>query len=134
MLARGAGRWGSWSTGDTMGVCRRALLCRREARAEKSQGNMGSKKPEGRAPRRPCACERPAEGLRLRGSWARGRLRELCSILKIWPVPQSWATRGFDSHRAYEKISLRRKQQEQMIVPETTQRKRPCWKYIFGVR
>lgn len=72
--------------------------------------------------------------VRLRGSWARGRLGELCSILKIWPVPQSWATRGFDSHRAYEKISLRRKQQEQMIVPETTQRKRPCWKYIFRVR
>lgn len=61
MLARGAGRWGSWSVGDTMGVCRRALLCRREARAEKSQGNMGSKKPEGRAPRRPCACETPGE-------------------------------------------------------------------------
>lgn len=96
------------------------------ARAEESQGNVGSKEPEGRAPRCPRARERPSEGSRLRGSWARGRLRGLCSILKIWPVPRGWAARGFDSHQASGKILLERKQQEQTIVPETAQGKRPC--------
>lgn len=133
MLARGRGGVGRVVGGQGEpicwghdGVCRRVLLCQREARAEKSQGNTGSQEPEGRAPRRPCARERPSEGLRLRGRWAHGRLRGPCSILKIWPVPQGWATRGSDSHPAYGKILLGRKQQEQMVAPETSQGRRPC--------